>query len=79
MGTERTQLIEYVKYELRLRELSLAAVARDLGITRQAVSKALRTSPFSNTTRAILKKIGILDPQTLWPNELAKSKGHAKD
>lgn len=72
MKTERAQLIEYIKYELRLKELSFASIARELGITRQAVSKALRTSPFSKTGRAILSRIDISNPENLWPDSKRK-------
>ena len=70
METGRSKFVEYVKYELRLKEISLAAIARELGITRQAVSKALRTSPCSKTSRAILSKIGIYNPESLWPDSV---------
>jgi len=56
---------EWIKFQLRVRGSSLSKLARDLGVTRQAVRNAL-ASRYPRMERVIAAEIG-LDPATIWP------------
>jgi Ner family transcriptional regulator len=56
---------EWIKFQLRIRGSSLSQLARDLGVTRQAVRNAL-ASRYPRMERVIAAEIG-LDPETIWP------------
>jgi Ner family transcriptional regulator len=56
---------EWIKFQLRIRGSSLSQLARDLGVTRQAVRNAL-SSRYPRMERVIAAEIG-LDPETIWP------------
>ncbi len=55
----------WIKYQLELRGESFATIARELGVTRQAVRRAL-DMPRPRMERAIAEKLG-LKPWELWP------------
>ncbi|RUI34575.1 transcriptional regulator [Pseudomonas aeruginosa] len=56
---------EWIKYQLRVRGISLADLARSLEVTSQAVKNAKRT-PYPRVERAIAEALE-LSPRTLWP------------
>lgn len=56
---------EWIKFQLRMRGSSLSQLARELGVTRQAVRNALASS-YPRMERVIAAEIG-LDPETIWP------------
>jgi Ner family transcriptional regulator len=56
---------EWIKYQLRLRESSLAQVARDHGVSRDAPILALRR-PYPKMEAAIASALGLL-PEQIWP------------
>lgn len=56
---------EWIKYQLRLRNSSLAQVARDHGVSRDAAILALR-KPYPRMERAIANALG-LEPIQIWP------------
>jgi Ner family transcriptional regulator len=56
---------EWIKFQLRLRGSSFSKLARDLGVTRQAVRNAL-SSRYPRMERVIAHEIG-LEPYTIWP------------
>lgn len=56
---------EWIKYQLRLKGISLSAIARELGVSRHAPRIALVT-PYPRMERAIAAKIGV-PPEILWP------------
>lgn len=56
---------EWIKFQLRLRGSSFSKIARDLGVTRQAVRNAL-TSRYPRMERIIAREIG-LEPHNIWP------------
>lgn len=62
---------EWIKYELRLRGSSLSAVARELGVVRQAVAIAL-CRPYPRMEEAIAQKLE-LSPKNIWPERYAAS------
>lgn len=61
---------EWIKFQLRIRGSSLSQLARDLGVTRQAVRNAL-SSRYPRMERVIAAEIG-LDPETIWPERYRK-------
>lgn len=61
---------EWIKFQLRMRGSSLSQLARDLGVTRQAVRNAL-SSRYPRMERVIAAEIG-LDPETIWPERYRK-------
>ena len=65
-----TQRNEWIKFQLRIRGSSLSQLARDLGVTRQAVRNAL-PSRYPRMERVLAAEIG-LDPQTIWPERYRK-------
>lgn len=56
---------EWIKYQLRLRGSSLAQVAREHGVSRDAAILALR-KPYPRMERAIASVLG-LTPDRIWP------------
>ncbi|SDK30596.1 helix-turn-helix domain-containing protein [Billgrantia gudaonensis] len=56
---------EWLKFQLRLRQTSLAQVADELQVTRNAVLNA-KYSPYPRMERAIAKRLG-LSPVEIWP------------
>ncbi len=56
---------EWIKFQLRIRGSSLSQLARELGVTRQAVRNAL-SSRYPRMERVIAAEIG-LSPETIWP------------
>ena len=62
---------EWIKYQLRLRGLSLAAIARDLGVSRHAPHLAL-VKPYPRMERAIADKLE-LEPRQIWPERYDES------
>ena len=64
---------EWIKFQLRLRGSSFSKLARDLGVTRQAVRNALMVR-YPRMERVIANEIG-LHPQTIWP-ERYRVDGH---
>ncbi len=56
---------EWIKFQLRIRGSSLSQLARDLGVTRQAVRNAL-SSRYPRMERVIAAEIGLA-PETIWP------------
>ncbi|MEF8834253.1 MAG: helix-turn-helix domain-containing protein [Halofilum sp. (in: g-proteobacteria)] len=56
---------EWIKFQLRIRGSSLSQLARDLGVTRQAVRNAL-SSRYPRMERVIAAEIG-LNPERIWP------------
>lgn len=61
---------EWIKFQLRIRGSSLSQLARDLGVTRQAVRNAL-SSRYPRMERVIAAEIG-LDPEMIWPERYRK-------
>lgn len=64
---------EWIKFQLRLRGSSFSKLARELGVTRQAVRNALMTR-YPRMERAIANEIG-LHPHAIWP-ERYRVDGH---
>ncbi len=56
---------EWVKYQLRLKGYSLAALGRKLGVSRSAPVLALR-QPYPRVERAIADILGM-EPAAIWP------------
>lgn len=69
--TDLTQRWEWIKYQLRANESSLALVARELGVTGPAVKNAKR-KPYPRVERAIAAKLG-LQPIEIWPERWASN------
>ena len=63
---------EWIKYQLRLKGISLSAIARELGVSRHAPRIALVT-PYPRMERAIAAKIGV-PPEALWPERYGTEK-----
>lgn len=63
---------EWIKFQLRIRGSSLSQLARDLGVTRQAVRNAL-TSRYPRMERVIAAELG-LDPETIWPERYRRDR-----
>jgi len=59
----------WIKGQLEIRGLSFATIAREIGVSRQAVRKAL-DKPSRRMEQAIAGKIGI-SPEKLWPERYA--------
>ncbi|MFW5969168.1 MAG: helix-turn-helix domain-containing protein [Halofilum sp. (in: g-proteobacteria)] len=68
---------EWIKFQLRIRGSSLSQLARDLGVTRQAVRNAL-ASRYPRMERVIAAEIG-LDPATIWPERYRTGHGNEND
>lgn len=63
---------EWIKYQLRLKDSSMAKIARRLGVSRQAVTNAL-VSPYPRMERAIAYELGTT-PDQLWPERYVPRK-----
>jgi lambda repressor-like predicted transcriptional regulator len=63
--TDPVQRNEWIKYQLRVRGTSMSKLARQLGVTRQAVRNALAT-PYPRMERVIAAEIGVC-PSAIWP------------
>lgn len=59
----------WIKAQLELRKSSFADIARELGVSRQTVRKALDMS-YPKMERAIAVKLG-LPPEVIWPERYA--------
>jgi len=55
----------WIKYQLEVAGSSFADIARDLGVSRSAVNKAIKNS-YPKMERAIAAKIGRR-PEEIWP------------
>lgn len=64
---------EWIKYQLRMRGTSMAALARRLGVTRQAVRNAL-AGPYPRMERIIAAELG-LPPEVIWPERYRDAEG----
>ncbi len=56
---------EWIKFQLRIRGKSMSELARQLGVTRQAVRNALTTS-YPKMERVIAQELD-LEPEVIWP------------
>lgn len=63
--TDPEQRWECVKYQLRLRGSSLASIAQELGVGRNAVINAKRIR-YPRVERAIARKLSV-SPRDIWP------------
>ena len=75
--TDPMQRNEWIKFQLRIRGSSLSQLARDLGVTRQAVRNAL-SSRYPRMERVIAAEIG-LDPETIWPERYRRGDASQND
>lgn len=64
---------EWIKFQLRLRGYSLAHLARELKLSRSALTLALRM-PYPRVERAIAEKLQ-LPPAAIWPERYDKQGG----
>jgi len=55
----------WIKGQLELRGESFASMARELGVSRQAV-RSVREAPYPKMEKAIAKKLGM-QAKNLWP------------
>lgn len=62
---------EWIKFQLRAMGTSLAKLAREQGVSRQAAVNAL-TKPYPKLEAAIAAAIG-LEPRTIWPERYDSS------
>lgn len=60
---------EWIKYQLRIHGSSFSAIARDHGVTRQAV-QLVTYQPSPKWEEVIAKKIGK-KPRQIWPERYA--------
>lgn len=63
---------QWIKFQLAVHGTSMADIARELGVTRHAVKRALNIS-YPKMERVIAAKIG-LEPCVIWP-ERYQTKG----
>lgn len=56
---------EWIKFQLRAKGLSLAGLARELGVSRNALNNVKRT-PYPRMERAIAHRLDLA-PGSLWP------------
>lgn len=61
---------EWIKFQLRLRGTTLSALARELGVSRQALGQTLVTS-YPRMERAIAARLGM-EPWDIWPERYAR-------
>lgn len=61
---------EWIKFQLRLRGISLSSMARELGVSRQALGQTLVQS-YPKMERVIAAKLN-LDPEIIWPERYAR-------
>jgi Ner family transcriptional regulator len=65
---------EWIKFQLRLRGTTLSAMARELGVSRQAMGQTLIRS-YPKMERAIAARLDM-EPGDIWPERYAR--GQAK-
>lgn len=63
--SDPAQRNEWIKFQLRMRGVSMSGLARDLGVTRQAVRHAL-TDRYPRMEAVIAHAID-LEPEAIWP------------
>jgi len=68
---------EWIKFQLRLRGITLSAIARELGVSRQALRLALIQS-YPKMERAIATKLNMT-PESIWPERYAHRRPLAAD
>lgn len=61
---------EWIKFQLRLRGTTLSAIAREEGVSRQALRQALVHS-YPKMERAIAAKLHM-EPKDIWPERYAR-------
>jgi len=61
---------EWIKFQLRLRGITLSGMARELGVSRQALGQTLVQS-YPKMERVIAAKLG-LEPEIIWPERYAR-------
>jgi Ner family transcriptional regulator len=61
---------EWIKFQLRLCGTNLSALARELGVSRQAMGQTL-VSPYPKMERAIAARLGMA-PWDIWPERYAR-------
>ncbi len=61
---------EWIKFQLRLRGTTLSAMARELGVSRQALGQALIQS-YPKMERIIAARLQ-LEPWDIWPERYAR-------
>ncbi len=61
---------EWIKFQLRLRGTTLSAMARELGVSRQAMGQTL-VSSYPKMEQAIATRLG-LEPWNIWPERYAR-------
>ncbi len=61
---------EWIKFQLRLRGITLSAIARELGVSRQALGQTL-VSAYPRMERAIAAKLEM-EPRDIWPERYAR-------
>ena len=66
---------EWIKFQLRLRGTTLSAMARELGVSRQAMGQTLASS-YPRLERAIAARLGM-EPWDIWPERYAKRQAKA--
>lgn len=65
MPTDPARRWEWIKYQLRVRGTSMAALARRLQVTDRAIRNAKRT-PYPRIERSLADALS-LDPADIWP------------
>lgn len=63
---------EWIKFQLRLRGTTLSAMARELGVSRQAIGQTL-VSSYPRIERAIAARLNM-EPRDIWPERYARRK-----
>lgn len=66
---------EWIKFQLRLRGTNLSAMARELGVSRQAMGQTL-VSSYPKMERAIAAKLN-LEPWDIWPERYSRPQNKA--
>lgn len=61
---------EWIKFQLRLRGTTLSALARELGVSRQALGQTLIQS-YPKMERVIAARLA-LEPWDIWPERYAR-------
>jgi Ner family transcriptional regulator len=65
MPTDPASRWEWIKYQLRIRGTSMAALARQLRVTDRAIRNA-KSTPYPRVERSLAKALS-LDPAEIWP------------
>lgn len=66
---------EWIKFQLRLRGTTLSALARELGVSRQALGQTLIQS-YPKMERAIATRLNM-EPWDIWPERYARRQSKA--